>query len=290
MTTTTDGAVLTPEAAFGLLGNESRVAIVRALGEASEERLSFSKLRERAGIRDSGGFNYHLDRLVDTFVRREADGYALTFAGARVVGAILSGTFTEKGATEEFELDSTCPVCGSTISASYRDERVTVRCPGCDERLSHFGFPPGGFEDRDATELTRTFDRWLRNVFALLADGICINCSGRTHGSLTTESEYTKDGEEVAVAFSCERCGDAATASVGSFVVEHPAVVAFHHDHGVDVDETTGWGLPWLRNERTELRSADPLRAATRIELDGATLELAVDERLDVTVLDRSEE
>ena len=290
MTSATDDEQLTPEAAFGLLGNETRIAIIRALGEADEEPLSFSALRERAGVRDSGGFNYHLDKLVGSFVRREDGGYALTFAGARVVGAILSGTFNEKGAEEEFELDAACPACGSAVRASYRDERVAVRCPTCDEQLSFFGFPPGGFENRDTTELTRTFDRWIRNVFSLMADGICFNCTGRTHGSLTTESEHMGDDEEVVVEFTCERCGEGATASVGSYVLYHPAVVAFHHDHGVDLSDTLSWNLPWLRDGRTRIRSRDPLRAETTVELDGETLDLVVNEALDVSPAEPSAE
>ena len=288
MDPTATESALTPEAAFGLLGNETRIAIVRALGESLDESLSFSELRERAGVRDSGQFNYHLDRLVGSFVRRaEEGGYELTYAGARVVGAILAGTFNEKGGREEFDLDAACPTCGSAISARYEDEQVTVRCPDCDEQISLFGFPPGGFENRDTAELTRTFDRWLRNVFSMMADGICFNCTGRTRGSLTTESEYIREGEDAAVELICERCGNTATASVGSYVLHHPAVVAFHYEHGIDLGETPAWDLTWLRDKRTTLDSRDPLRARVTVELDGDALELLVDERLDVAVSKR---
>lgn len=281
-----DGSALSPEAAFGLLGNETRVAIIRTLGETVQEPLSFSELRERVGVRDSGQFNYHLNKLVGSFVRREDGDYTLTYAGARVVGAILAGTFNEKGAHESFELDAACPICGSPIVANYRDERVTVRCPDCDEQLSTFGFPPGGLENRDAAELTRTFERWLRNVFTLMADGICLNCTGRTHGELTTDSEYMRDDEEVVAEFTCERCNDVATSSVASFVLSHPAVVAFHYEHGIDLGETPEWNLTWLRNKQTTLDSRDPPRATTRVTLDGDELELAVDADLNVTVVE----
>lgn len=72
-----------PEEAYALLANETRIEIVRALGEANTA-LTFSTLKERVGVRDSGGFNYHLQRLRGTFVKREACGYALTDSGEQV--------------------------------------------------------------------------------------------------------------------------------------------------------------------------------------------------------------
>jgi predicted transcriptional regulator len=76
-----------PETAYALLASEPRVGIVRALGESDEPR-SFTALKERVGIRDSGRFNYHLQRLVGTFVERTECGYVLTDDGERVVESI----------------------------------------------------------------------------------------------------------------------------------------------------------------------------------------------------------
>lgn len=74
---------LPPEEVYSLLANAMRVEIVLVLGEA-DGALAFSVLRERVGVRDSGGFNYHLQRLVGTFVERADDGYALTDIGERL--------------------------------------------------------------------------------------------------------------------------------------------------------------------------------------------------------------
>lgn len=48
--------------ALEVLGNEIRVSILRELAEA-DGPLSFTELRERAGVRDTGKFNYHLEKL-----------------------------------------------------------------------------------------------------------------------------------------------------------------------------------------------------------------------------------
>lgn len=81
---------LTPDDAFAVLGNETRLEILRSLSDA-DGPVSFSDLREHVGMRDSGQFNYHLDKLVGHFVTQADDGYALRQAGDRVIEAILSG-------------------------------------------------------------------------------------------------------------------------------------------------------------------------------------------------------
>jgi hypothetical protein len=95
-----------PADAFSLLGHELRIGIVRALWRAGDDEVSFSKLRERAGMPDSGQFNYHLGELVGTFVREseEAEGYELTYAGRQVIGAILDGTYTKRASLDAFEI------------------------------------------------------------------------------------------------------------------------------------------------------------------------------------------
>lgn len=69
---------------FTLLSNETRVAIVRALADGSDDALGFSELRSRVGVRDGGRFNYHLQKLRGRLVEKTAEGYALTAEGERV--------------------------------------------------------------------------------------------------------------------------------------------------------------------------------------------------------------
>lgn len=97
--------------ALAVLGNEIRMTILRELAEA-EGALSYTELRERAGLRDSGKFNYHLTKLCRYFVREVEDGYELGHAGTRVIAAAGLPVGTGASTVEEFEVESTCPVCG----------------------------------------------------------------------------------------------------------------------------------------------------------------------------------
>lgn len=95
--------------ALDVLGNEIRMGILRELAEA-DGSLTFSELRERVGIRDSGKFNYHLTKLCSYFVRETADGYELGHAGTRVIAAADPHAVGETDGGDP-ETD-TCPVCG----------------------------------------------------------------------------------------------------------------------------------------------------------------------------------
>jgi DNA-binding transcriptional ArsR family regulator len=119
-----------PTDAFALLGDETRVGILRALGEAAGP-LSFSTLRERVGTRDSGRFNYHLDRLVGHFVARTDEGYTLRRVGERVVVAVQSGSVTATPELGPTLVDESCPFCGAQVGVHYREERLGVFCTEC---------------------------------------------------------------------------------------------------------------------------------------------------------------
>ncbi|WP_331235422.1 DUF7351 domain-containing protein [Natronorarus salvus] len=281
-----DDRDLSPEAAFALLGDETRITTIRVLGDAGGGPLTFSELRERVGARDSGRFNYHLGKLVGTFLRRVEGGYELTYAGHRIVGAILSGEYTQHASGETFVIDSACYRCGEPLSATYEDERVTIRCPDCDDQRASFGFPPGGFEGRSIEELTRAFDDWVMGVLRMISAGICFNCAGKMTGTLTDESPYLDDDEAVGVEFTCDRCGDNATLSVNSFLLFEPAVVAFHYDHGIDVDEVDTWNVSF-HDDGVEVLSDDPWRVRSTLSLDSDSLSILVDEELSVTVESR---
>jgi hypothetical protein len=276
---------LSPEAAFALLGDETRVDTIRVLGDAGGGPLTFSELREGVGARDSGRFNYHLGKLVGTFLRRTDEGYELTYAGHRIVGAILSGEYTRHANGETFDLESTCFRCGEVLVAIYEDERVEIRCVECDDQRAAFGFPPGGFEGRSVEELTRAFDDWLIGVLRLISTGICFNCAGKTVGTLTDDSPYLDEDDTVVLVFSCTRCGDEATLSVNSFLLFEPSVVAFHYDHGIDVDEIDTWNVSFTE-EDVEVLSEEPWRVRSVLTLDGDSLSLVVNEDLSVRIED----
>lgn len=104
-----------PTDALTVLGDETRIAIVRALA-AAEDPVPFSELRRRAGVDDPGRFNYHLSKLREYFVREADGGYTLREAGSRVVAAAGVAERGEQSAgstgIEGENGSETCPVCG----------------------------------------------------------------------------------------------------------------------------------------------------------------------------------
>lgn len=275
-----------PEDAFALLGDETRIAIIQALGQTPDESLSFSTLRERASVADSGQFNYHLRKLVSNFVRRtEADEYELTYAGIRVIGAIFSGTFNQRGTPRSFELDAMCSVCGSSLVAQYERERVIIVCPTCDDQISAFGFPPGAFETRTHEELPHAFDGRIRAHLSAVRKRFCLNCTGRMHGSMITDSEHLLEDQEVGIEHVCERCDNHSITSVGVYFLSHPEVVAFHYDHDIDLNKIPFWELPWLRQTNATVLSSDPWRVRLALKLDGDHLQLEIEEDLSASVV-----
>jgi len=141
MSTGGDGAdarTLPPDDAFAVLGNETRMEILRALG-AADGPLAFSTLRERVGVRDSGQFTYHLDELTGHFVERSDEGYRLRRAGERVIEAVLSGAVTEAPEREPTLEESVeccddhagdhsavCGVCESRYAVNVRYQCTNV--------------------------------------------------------------------------------------------------------------------------------------------------------------------
>lgn len=270
-----------PEEVFGLLGNELRVAILRALADDPTESKSFSELRERVGERDSGKFNYHLRKLDGVLVRRDDDGYELTTAGMQLVGALVAGTYTAEAEIEPIELDDPCPACGGgPLVVTYRDEHAQMDCAECDDWYSRFSFPPGTLDQYDREELPAAFDRWLWSLFQRVTSGFCANCAGRLSGEIRPEREPP------VVEWTCERCNDLASASPSLPVLYHPATQGFLYDHGVDPSTTPNW-------RRTSSRDVDVVAdgdgATVTLTLEGDTLTATVDAAGRVTSVDRSD-
>lgn len=279
--------------AFALVGNETRLRILLELWVA-EEPLTFSELRDRVGMRDSGQFNYHLNRLVGQLVRKKTDGgtgstddsvsgggtgstgdpgrndapgYELTFAGTQIVGSVYSGTFTKEVSVGPVEVDGTCYDCDSRFVAAYEDERAEVRCAECDGQLLSFPVPPVAVEHRDVDRLPLVFDDWMRAQLDLVTAGFCPLCTGpidvELHPSVPEEREF----DVLALRFECSRCGQSVESVLGAAFLSNAEVVAFHLDHGIDLSSTPLWDLQWLFESHATVHGADPPDVDLHVEL-----------------------
>jgi hypothetical protein len=281
------GADLEPQDAFALVAHETRFDILRALWEAGDEALTFSQLRTAVGSPDAGNFNYHLKRLLGPFVNRDerengdSAAYDLTVAGGRVMGAIESGGYHRTDAVGPVDVDGSCSACDGDIEAVYGDGLARVVCLECDAQLLAVPLPAAAVATYDAADLPDLLDRWVRKTNREVRAGICPVCSGRLDGHLADE-DGDPPADHVTASYTCRQCGRTVTGSVSSWLLEHPALVQFAMNHGVDPREWSLWSDEWRASVDVARLETDPLRIGVRFALDGDTLELVVDEAVEV--------
>jgi hypothetical protein len=297
--------------AFKPLGNETRVAVLRAMFEHEGGHLrpttrSFSELFEATDESTTAGFAYHLRQLVGPYLRKRegAEAYELTYAGLQVGRGLAAGTYTESVDREPVALEEACPLCDATALELRATDNVTsVGCGGCDRELLALPFPPGGFRSHDVDSLPAAFDRHHRHRIALMADGNCPECGGSVEGRLDLldwaeddgggdgagdEPGDRGDGEppRALASLDCTACGYALGCPVTLTTLAHPAVVSFFHDHGVDLRERPIWNVGPEWGERVV--STDPLAVRVSATLDGETLAVYLGGDLTVVHTDRA--
>jgi len=284
---------LDPEAAFSILADGTRLAILRALWEDDEREVTFTELREATGVRDPGQFNYHLQKLRSRFVRKTEAGYELSPAGRHVLGSLLAGAFTKTGEIGPLSVDHPCPSCGEPMAFRYEDENADVFCAACD---LHNSYPvaAGVFAGYEPDELPHVAERYARTVFHRVRNGFCHYCDGPVRPTVRPAREAFDDAEgevpEIAtVQYDCGRCHSTFTMDLGSALFTTPAVVAFHRDHGVDTEAVPIWRFSVVEEGRSRVTSEEPFRAVVTYAVDDARLALTVDRSLDVVATDRSD-
>lgn len=297
---------LSPAAAFAALGDETRLAVLRTLGEA-DEPLAFNELRRRVGYDTAGNFSYHLDRLQDHFIQQTDHGYQLRRPGERVVEAVLSGAVTDTTSIERTRVDRSCPYCSATIELQYQHERVTAFCTSCagvyggskatgstydTERhglLGHLPLPPAGVRDRSMPEVERAAWTWgVRDMIAL-ANTVCPRCSARLEQSVDVCSDHeVADG----LCPTCQnrhavqllsRCRNCIFDHEGAFVLKlmtNTSLLAFVTDHGLNpvLDQ---WQFGWEYDE--VVGSIEPFEAQFIFEIADDVLTVTIGAGLDVT-------
>jgi DNA-binding HxlR family transcriptional regulator/DNA-directed RNA polymerase subunit RPC12/RpoP len=277
---------LPADEALDLVGHEIRLDILMALDEA-DGRLPFSDLRERVGTRDSGQFNYHLDKLTDRFVERSEEGYVLADAGRRLTGAIRAGGFTKTLEADPVPVEGKCLQCGGDLEAQFRESNVLITCTGCGFDVTNPEVPPGILQGYRPHEVPGVLDRWVKRSLYTAKLGFCEYCGGHMDPSLVRTEDIDSDGAdehgtEAMVHYECDRCDFRFNGVLGFALLAHPAVISFHREHGIDVHEEPFWTFDWLDLDGATVTNGDPLRAETSITLDDETLTLVVDESLDV--------
>ena len=295
----------TPEAelddVFSIVANDTRFEILRTLWDAhtgnpeeidgpERDPVPFSTLREDVGVQDSGRFNYHLHELVPQFVQKRADGYVLTHAGARIIGAAVSGVYTET----ETQLDATAmgacteSECAGTLEASYENGHVTIECDACDvQTIMHA--PPILVEAHDLETNADIIQQYTLTEIQKTVRGFCPLCSGPVEVRVSQSALDGESNERVRITHECQECSSISHTTAAVFVLDHPAVVSLLHDAGVDYRTIALWKQPEDVAYDEHIQSTDPVRVSVSLTASGQRLTVVLDETLDVLEYRRRE-
>lgn len=289
---------LSPETAFKIIGNETRLTILDTLwGPEKPGRMAFADLRKAVGMRDGSQFNFHLRKLVEGgFVEKVDGAYSLRQAGARVVCTVRTGYLTDHPELDPFETTGQCYDCGGSLIARYADEMFLVRCTACDLTQVFGWFPPNAMAGRTREEALLAFDHTMKWVKHLSAVDICPVCQGsmertvaREWADVPVETAYldpARDGPLRAWSV-CRLCAAWTYVTPGEALIDHPVVVALYREHGLDLRECPRWELPWTVDpSAAEILSDDPLRIAVTVSLGGDERVLTLDEAFDVVAVE----
>jgi hypothetical protein len=241
------------------------------------------EIKNELGIRDSGRFNYHLDKLTGTFVSKSAEGYDLSFSANTLYQAILSTRPIADHPTPVFDVEEACPECGSAYEMRYENECVVSQCPNCDAQSFAYPFPAGAFTGRTDEEALRVVVQLMYHHVSLARQGVCPYCSG----TMTAEWLYDHDTDfpsNVLVSYTCSLCGMELHTGVVAMIQQHSAVISLFDEYGIDPRETRpGEFRRYVSRKEVTVRSEDPLCIEIPVTIDDDEFTVLVDENMNIT-------
>jgi hypothetical protein len=245
---------------FHLVGQPARTAILRALLErrrdAEDPTLSFTDLRDAAGIEDNGRFNYHLGELIGSLVIKADDGYRLSGFGFRLLAPLAGAAYDPDADPDPIPVPGECHDCDASLTVRPDEGILKVIC----ERghvVNHglIGYP-GVVTDRDPDDAAAALALLSTGMTELGVAGVCPLCHGRTDGEFVAN----QTGGRYTYRAPCDACGNQFATTAGGCVAGHPAVVSLFDDHGIDVRRRAPWTLPFRQLGAETVTAEDPLR------------------------------
>lgn len=271
------------EELFGILGNATRIRVLRILWEEfdfqdyvtrQQEPTSFSTLQERAHIDDSGNFNYHLGKLEGALVEHREQGYVLTPLGYNFMRAITTFAAYEYRTIEPAVLEEPCPFCGGELRGSYEREFVTVRCTACDGladgRINSVQCRATDVKSLDLRTMLDAATLRLMNGVRTSGYGFCGKCYSLAETTLDVCENHTPDGNGVCegclhrfgvtMTVECRHCGSGGQGPLLEYTLTAPSVLSFFEARDSGPQNVGPWryrlaGLTAVTETLREVRS-----------------------------------
>lgn len=302
---------LSPDEAFAVLGDETRLQILVALGTA-DGPLMYSELFNHIDYDDSANFTYHLKRLVGHFVRKTDEGYVLRLAGRRIIETIYSGVVTDSVLVERTPVEMPCMYCGSSAEMAYYDEVAVVYCRECeglignlglakdwpipaDDIIGYVSIPPAGVYDRTPTGILEAAGIWTVADIQAIVRGVCPRCAATIKRTANVCDDHTPADDfcnrcdhqfGVSVVVQCTNCIFTTRSPYPTHALGNLDLVAFMASHDIDPFVSKAFHLSSCDEE---ILSTDPLAARYTFTADGDSITLTVDEDLSVSEVTRRE-
>ncbi|RQG93321.1 ArsR family transcriptional regulator [Natrarchaeobius halalkaliphilus] len=289
-------------AVFGLLSDETRVEILRAIAVAESEHenadpspaeLSFSEIYERINVDNTSKLSYHLGELTETFLRKSDDGYSFTHAGEQIVRFLLSGNYEKPADFDPQPTSGTCLYCGeTTLIAQLHHQYFQIECASCERPVSAFPITPAQARSWTDNDLVDNVKQKQAIDYEQIRRGTCPECAGRlsTEVARLPESQRTETIRHLVVD-RCRECLRRYNSPLTYRVAYHPASVAFHWDRGIDITSKGLWELHghvyegrWV----SERISTDPDEYEIVLRYDGDILRIRLDSYATITHTERA--
>jgi len=311
---------ISPDEAFAVLGNETRLEIIRVLwcvdaahqyddGSDTVKTISYSELQYEVGIDDNGKFNYHLSELAPHFVRRTDEGYRLSGAGKQIARTVVAVSGVES-LDFSAKLDDDCPLCGADLAATYDDQWLRIRCTECDGlfgdqaptgTLFLTNYPAAGLTNRDPEQALATGLYRCALDITYLMYGICRECAAPISSSVTVcdahESQRGKPCANCGTPFpvwadmGCDTCGFAKRLPVEMFVTGLIMATRMIACNEKDVRALSfREAVDLLQNKVETSISEDPFRISATVTIGPTPFTVVLDDDMTIIGFSQSSE
>lgn len=261
---------------FAAVANEIRLDILKAIWVNGD--ATFTDLCDQVDLEDTGQFGYHLNQLVGQFVHKRDDRYTLTNVGREVVMTVFTHVAGENSLQAPVALEVPCHSCGADVLARSRGDWLRIDCSSCDKLYASYPVPRAGLHYRESTDMLSVFDQRLRRMNGLAHRGICPNCTCSMDCSVAADVE-PESSLPFVFFHRCRHCRMELYTVPATSLLEHPAVISFYHDRGLDLFSTPHWELDWMFDgDRINVIADSPLEYTVDIEVARHRLRVNLDD------------